>query len=1206
VFGSIRSFLGSFINRITLGILLLLVLSLLVWFVGPLFAVSFSGAQVQPLGPEWMRWVVIATLWGIWLLRQLIRWWRERNLNGRLFSQLAKMQQGQAQPGQPAGAEEVAELNRRFKEASEVLKKLRFSTPGKGGLMSGLSRQYVYQLPWYAFIGAPGSGKTTALVNAGLTFPLAEQFGKAAIRGVGGTRNCDWWFTNEAVLIDTAGRYTTQESNESVDKAEWKGFLALLKRFRPRQPLNGVLLTLSVSDLLQMSAQEREVHAATLKARLAELREGLGVQFPVYVLVTKVDLLSGFLEYFLNLDREQRAQVWGFTLPYDPDQHSLGAVRESFNAEFDLLYQRLNAGMHERLLNEPDLSRRALAYALPQQLAGLRDVLGRLLAGVFSESKFNEQSLLRGVYFTSGTQEGTPFDRVLGAMQRSFQVAAKVPGTEVSAATGKSYFLQDLLQKVIFPEHFIAGRNRSAERRLQVLRWVGLGALGLLFVAANVAWSPWVSYGNNKRYIEEVAGQAQALAAAVQALPTAPSDAAPALLPLLNQARNVSQSASFDFARPPWSYLWGLFQGGKLDAGARVAYARLLDEAFLPRIASRVENLLRNAPPGNADYLYQALKAYLMLNGAGHFDAEALKLWIRADWDRNHVTATLQERQQLDVHLDALMADRVLESPFPINQELVKSAREQLNQQPPANRSYSRIKARLLGPDLPEFSIASVAGAEAPNVLTRASKQPLNAGLPGLYTPRGYQQFQKELAVAMADLSQEDAWVLGRASPAKAAVPNPADLLQQTQQIKRIYLTEYAKVWLDYLGDVRLIARNSLAETLQVTRLLAAPDSPLLLLARAASRETTLLADTANSNSSSVGQAMDKLNRLKQEVSSAAGMALGTAGAGDEKVEMIVEGPFASLHAMTKGAPGAAPIDGLSKVLEDYLASLMAAESALRGGMVPRTQDAENRLRLEAERMPQPVRGVIEALVGQAAQQVAGGTRSSASASIKGGVGQTCAALISGRYPFVRSAKQDVQINDFAQVFAPGGLMDDVFQKNLAAFVDTSKTTWAPRPGPEGAGAGSAADVAQFQRAAIIRDAFFAPGSRSLKFDLIVRLLPLAGADKVELDVDGQPVAASGGAEGSGRVSWPGVRGTNQVKLTVTTKAGVQTIGSDGAWALHRLIDKGQVQPGGSPERLLVQFTVDGKPVGVEFSAQSVRNPLRLPQMEGFACPGKV
>jgi type VI secretion system protein ImpL len=1046
------------------------------------------------------------------------------------------------------------------------------------------------------------------LVNAGLTFPLAEQFGKAAIRGVGGTRNCDWWFTNEAVLIDTAGRYTTQESNESVDKAEWQGFMSLLKRFRPRQPLNGVLLTLSVSDLLQMTAQERQVHAATLKARLAELRDGLGVQFPVYVLVTKSDLLSGFLEYFLNLTREERAQVWGFTLPYDPKLMGVIAVQDAFNREFDLLYQRLNNGMHERLLTEPDLSRRALAYALPQQLAGLRDVLGSLLAAVFSESKFNEQPLLRGVYFTSGTQEGTPFDRVLGAMQRTFRVSSKVPGAESSTGTGKSFFLQDLLQRVVFPEHFIAGRNLAEERRMHWLRRAGLVLCGLLFMAANVAWSPWVSYGNNSRYIDEVADKAKALGSGVEALSTVPAEDVLALLPLLNQAHEVAWSGQFDFNRVPWAYRYGLFQGTKLDAAGQVAHTRLLDEAFLPRIARRVESLLRNAPQGNADYLYQALKAYLMLGGEGRFNAEALKLWIRADWDRSLAEATVEQRKQLDAHLDALMRDRLVISPFPMDQDLVKSARVILNQQPPASRTYSRIKARLLGPEPPEFTIASAAGTEAPNVLVRASKQALNVGIPGLYTLRGYPLFQKELAAALGDIGTEDAWVLGRTGVAsRPAIPNPAELLQLSQQISRLYLTEYARVWQDYLNDVRLTGRNGLADTIQVTRILASVDSPLLLLTRAAARETTLIRTDAGS-ATRVDQAMDKLGRLKQEVTSAAGISIGGSAAAsglDDKIEMIVQGPFAPLHAVAKGAPGTAPIDALSKVLEDYLSALVAADSALRSGSIPRTQDAENRLRSEAARMPAPIRAVLEALVGQASQQIAGGTRSSASASVKGGVGQTCAAVISGRYPFARHAQQDVQANDFAQVFAPGGLMDDTFQKSLAPYVDTSRSTWTPRPGPEGAAAGSAADLAQFQRAAVIRDAFFAPASRVMKFDLIVRIVQLGGADKVELDVDGQSIVASAGNDGSKRISWPGVRGTNQVRLLVG-KSGTPVLATDGAWALHRLIDRGQVQGGTPPERVLVNFSVGGHNVSIEFTAQSVRNPLRLPQLEGFSCPGRA
>lgn len=98
--------------------------------------------------------------------------------------------------------------------------------------MTRFSRQYLYQLPWYVIIGAPGAGKTTALVNSGLHFPLADRFGNQ-LRGVGGTRNCDWWFTNDAVLLDTAGRYTTQESQREEDAGEWQSFVALLKNTAP-------------------------------------------------------------------------------------------------------------------------------------------------------------------------------------------------------------------------------------------------------------------------------------------------------------------------------------------------------------------------------------------------------------------------------------------------------------------------------------------------------------------------------------------------------------------------------------------------------------------------------------------------------------------------------------------------------------------------------------------------------------------------------------------------------------------------------------------------------------------------------------------------------------------------------------------------------------------------------------------------------------
>ena len=142
-------------------------------------------------------------------------------------------------------------LASRFGEATEMLKKAHFQRHNSKGTpfwAQRFSRQYLYQLPWYMIIGAPGAGKTTALVNSGLQFPLADKFGKAALRGIGGTRNCDWWFTNDAVLLDTAGRYATQESQQERDASEWHHFLALPCKYRGRQPTNGVIVTLSVAD----------------------------------------------------------------------------------------------------------------------------------------------------------------------------------------------------------------------------------------------------------------------------------------------------------------------------------------------------------------------------------------------------------------------------------------------------------------------------------------------------------------------------------------------------------------------------------------------------------------------------------------------------------------------------------------------------------------------------------------------------------------------------------------------------------------------------------------------------------------------------------------------------------------------------------------------------------------------------------------------
>src|SRR5690606_28653459 len=274
------------------------------------------------------------------------------------------------------------------------------------------------------------------------------------------------------VLLDTAGRYTTHESDPTGDEQEWKGFLNLLTKYRGRQPINGVMLTVSVADLLSATDTERVAHAAVLRRRLQELREELGIQFPVYVLVTKTDLLSGFEEYFATFSRQELDQIWGFTIPYEQAQKPDFKLMSAYDAEYELLQKRLYEALPDVLAAEPDETRRALAYLLPQQFAGLRQVLGHFLSDVFSSSKFESVVIPRGIYFTSGTQGGQTFDRVTGQLRKYLKIEGiRDQGSGIPLETGKSYFLHNLLKDVVFSESMLAGLNLKWERRYRTIQW---------------------------------------------------------------------------------------------------------------------------------------------------------------------------------------------------------------------------------------------------------------------------------------------------------------------------------------------------------------------------------------------------------------------------------------------------------------------------------------------------------------------------------------------------------------------------------------------------------------------------------------------------------------------------------------------------------------------------------------------------------------
>lgn len=1185
----------------------LVVLACFVWLAGPLFAF----AEVRPLESGWARGLTIAVLFAAWGARVAWRSWRAGRLNAQLLNQLREAVPGPATADDPAKAQ-LDELRSRFDEAATLLKKVRFGQADavRKGLprwFDRMSRQYLYQLPWYVFIGAPGSGKTTALVNSGLSFPLAEQFGRAAIRGVGGTRHCDWWFTNDAVLIDTAGRYTTHEGNRALDEAEWKGFVDLLKKYRTRQPLNGAMLTISVADLLGASEAERTQHAMVLRKRLLELRAQLGIRFPVYLLVTKADLLAGFAEYFGNYGRAECAQVWGFTFPLAQSEASGFDLRAAFDREYRLLHQRLNDALPELLAAQTDARQREMTYLLPQQIADLQDMLGQFVAEVFSVSSFEPMPMLRGVYLTSGTQEGTAFDRVMSGIKRFLKIEGVPPVAQVGS-TGRSFFLKSLLQEHIFREAALAGSDLRWHQKRRVLQIAGYVLVALVCVAVLVAWLR--SYSNNRAYLDQIASRVPAVDSQIAGAKFSDASDIARLLPVLDALGGLANAGGVDLQHPPLAYRWGLFQGEKIDEAVDSVYRRALNDVLLPIAASRMEAALRDARPDETDYAYAALKAYLMLYDSAHYDPAFVQAVVDLEMERSlPPDFSPAERSALRAHLAALFGNRVAVSPYPMNERLVADVRERLRQVPFSQRLYRQL-TRTLRPATSafDFSVARAVGPDASLVFRRQSGKPLSEGVPGLYTRNGYRNvFAPRLTGEVESYGREEVWVLNLGL---SEIPGPNDAAAWARDIRQLYLNDYLKIWDDYLADLKLQRTATLAQSIQVARALSSADSPLTRLMAALARDTAL-GDAPGGARNLAARAQDKVDEARSSLSQIfAGQAsdASPSAAAPASAEQIVDSHFAGFRAFAPGSGDQAQgFDAVLKSIDALYTYLTATDDALRSGAQPPPSDAPARLRAQAGRLPTPFREVLDDLSNVANGSVATVEQRSVALRAGANVGDFCRQAIAGRYPFARGSSRDVAPADFAQMFAPGGLMDDFFQKNLQSIVDTTSHPWRFANRNADADPSAAAMLASFEKAAVIRDAYFGGGARTAQLKVQIQPLEMdPSITEMVLDVDGQIVRYAHGPLVQSAVDWPGPRGSSQVRLQVSGQAGATDgFTTDGPWALHRLFDRAAVSAGRGSDQMIARFTVDGKPIVLQVNAGSVRNPFRLAQMESFTCPPK-
>jgi type VI secretion system protein ImpL len=700
-------------------------------------------------------------------------------------------------------------------------------------------------------IGPPGAGKTTAIKHSGLVFPFQGQ-GGGAVRGVGGTRNVDWWFTNEAILLDTAGRWTSEQE----DREEWLAFLAMLKRYRSRRPINGVLVAVNIAELIDGNEQTLETLGKKLRARVDEVMTQLQMVVPVYVLFTKCDLIAGFNEFFGEMKKSDRAQAWGATLKLDLDKSNPSKL---FDDEFELLRKQIHARSLKRLATERNREAREKIYQFPLEFAGVKRNLSEMLASAFAVNAFQGTPILRGFYFTSGTQEGRPLDRVLGRMGQA--MGLRPPETAVQQVTeSKSYFLHDVFMNVVFPDGSIAARTAGELRRQRLMRVAISGsALSLAIISAGPGVN---SFLNNREFLKTTLDRVKAADAVDWEVRDKVAPKLDALDPLLERLKQIDR---YKKSGIPVSMKWGMYQGDVVEGAAVAEYVKVMQNAMVKPVQKLLEDKIKLFK--GEKYLQERtlLKTYLMLSDPEHLDvdpnqdldaddvaktdgnalAPVTQAWMDVLKKYAEVTDTVlmpRLRPHVRYYLKLIKTQRV--APVPSDDKLVAGARKTLQSVPVAKRYYELFVNSLIdelyvpGADpiasnkkYPPLRLQDVF-SEKPDILRFVTsklylKEKRYKEIEGPYTDKGHYRVIRNVQEGATYLEREK-WVVPL-GPEEQLERVPVNLEHLAQE----YDQRYAETWTDWLLDIDVKQPVTVQDAIDLYQMLTAPPRPYVSVLRA-------------------------------------------------------------------------------------------------------------------------------------------------------------------------------------------------------------------------------------------------------------------------------------------------------------------------------------------------------------------------------------
>lgn len=1148
---------GACVRRTWVWTLLLVFCAgLLVWFVGPLLAVNDYKFWSTPTA----RLLSISILLLGWGLGMVF-------VNGRAGANLRTKEvtsDRDAIRRQTSIDDEQRELRSRFKQALRTLKTSRFYS-GRGGCWRN-------ELPWYLLMGPSAGGKTSLLDRSGLEFPINRHEQKP-MADVSGTRSCDWYFAEHAVLVDTPGRYLSQEDSDA-DGSAWVALLELLRRRRRYRPLNGLLMVVPIDVLLLAREDEVTMLACQIRGRLQEVRRRLHVDVPIYLVLSKADSVPGFNEFFDSLTREESDQVLGASFSQDQRGND-GAVLQ---AEFEALLHRVNSQVLMRMHQERDTRRRSQILDFPHQLGHIGASLRLLVEMAFT----GDVCQLRGFYLTCASPPA--FGRGSAVQgDASLRSTAVAPG-------GRSRFVQHLLRKVIFPEADLAGLDQRERRRIHWgQRALYLGALAVLGVFG-LLWAN--GFSANHERLESLRTLAQRWDQQRSVL-VAGDDAMLKFLDIRYEATRVFPHEG----EVPLYERIGLYQGQASNPTVVGAYERELQAHLLPRVAQMLEAHIRGNL-NSREHLLNSLRAYLMLNLQERRDTAWLKDRLASDWSLRYA-GNMAVQDGLNAHFQ-----RLLDQPFTylLDESLVASARETLRSESLASVVYRMLREQAS--HLPQYRLSQHLGPQG--VLLAGTDHVI----PGFYTRQGYERYFSVQGATLVTELLRDNWVLG-----EGAGLSGMDMRRLMIELEQLYFSDYADQWSEAVGRVTLQSIGDMGEGAEQLAGLTSAHSPILRMLVQVREHTQILSvaeriDDVKPAVGSGGRAMTHIVAITEKTADS------LAGNLPDTAQKSLRRRFEPLHRLLDLDDS--PMPELTQALQALDEVQLQLANLVRAGTPEQAafewakrrmggqRDALSNLRSASARLPRPVSQWFYVLAEDSWRLVLNDSYRYLNQRYQSEIYNFYGKAIYKRYPFSAHSASDVAVNDFREFFKDQGVVDRFFESYMRPFVSGHPGHYRLRSIDGQSLPVSKAYLDQMTAANTIRRSFFAenPAEPQVQFKLEPYTLDPA-VSRAEFRFGDKTLEYRHGPILPVTFTWPSDAQDGRTALVLDKMVG-RGLGIEkntGPWSLFRLFDLMQTEYLTGRDVRVLKADLGGLRANYLLTSQRTPNPFDTSVLRTFRMP---